>query len=853
MSDFAKEIINVNIQDELKQSYLSYALSVIHGRALPDIRDGLKPVHRRILFAMHDLKNTYNKPYKKSARVVGDVIGKYHPHGDSAVYEAMVRMAQDFSMRYMVVEGQGNFGSIDGDRPAAMRYTEVRMAKITDQMLGDLEKDTVSFSPNYDGSEFIPDVLPTKIPNLLINGSSGIAVGMATNIPPHNLTEVINGCLRLLSNPKTSIDELIQDISGPDFPTGGTIDGKAGIYEAYKTGRGIIHIRSNTTIEEDKNGKQSIVVNEIPYMVNKAKMLEKIAELVKEKKIEGITEIRDESDKDGLRVVIEVRKGDSVEVLENNLFSQTQLEQSFGINLTVLSEGQPKEVNLKEILEAFIGHRKDIITKRTIFDLKKAKERGHIVEGLMVAIANIDEVITIIKKSKDPKVAAAALVKKSWKAGPVEAILKKVGKDACKPSNVGAAYGLKGKKYKLSAEQAKAILELRLGRLTGLEQDNLNAEFNDIVTKILELQKILDDKSTLEALLVSELNEIKDNFGDERRTLINDTRRGITNEDLIPEETRVLTISRSGYAKTQPLDEYREQKRGGQGKAAASVKEEDLIQNLYVLSSHTQILCFTTKGKVFWLKVYEIPVASRTSKGRPLVNMLNLDDDESVSEILPVGEFSDDKFIFMATKNGTTKKTNLSLFSKKYKSGIKAINLDDDDRLIGTAITDGNQQILLASSAGKLIRFNEEHVRHMGRTARGVRGMKLKKGEKIISLMIADNTKTVLCVSENGYGKKTNLDDFPSHNRGGQGVISMKTSERNGAMVSSALVNDDAGIMLISDKGTMIRTSVSQIPTLSRNTQGVKVITPKEGEKLIECVTIPDDGEDDDAKDGASE
>ena len=853
MSDFAKEIINVNIQDELKQSYLSYALSVIHGRALPDIRDGLKPVHRRILFAMHDLKNTYNKPYKKSARVVGDVIGKYHPHGDSAVYEAMVRMAQDFSMRYMVVEGQGNFGSIDGDRPAAMRYTEVRMAKITDQMLGDLEKDTVSFSPNYDGSEFIPDVLPTKIPNLLINGSSGIAVGMATNIPPHNLTEVINGCLRLLSNPKTSIDELIQDISGPDFPTGGTIDGKAGIYEAYKTGRGIIHIRSNTTIEEDKNGKQSIVVNEIPYMVNKAKMLEKIAELVKEKKIEGITEIRDESDKDGLRVVIEVRKGDSVEVLENNLFSQTQLEQSFGINLTVLSEGQPKEVNLKEILEAFIGHRKDIITKRTIFDLKKAKERGHIVEGLMVAIANIDEVITIIKKSKDPKVAAAALVKKSWKAGPVEAILKKVGKDACKPSNVGAEYGLKGKKYKLSPEQAKAILELRLGRLTGLEQDNLNAEFSDIVSKILELQKILDDKSTLEALLVSELNEIKDNFGDERRTLINDTRRGITNEDLIPEETRVLTISRSGYAKTQPLDEYREQKRGGQGKAAASVKEEDLIQNLYVLSSHTQILCFTTKGKVFWLKVYEIPVASRTSKGRPLVNMLNLDDDESVSEILPVGEFSDDKFIFMATKNGTTKKTNLSLFSKKYKSGIKAINLDDDDRLIGTAITDGNQQILLASSAGKLIRFNEEHVRHMGRTARGVRGMKLKKGEKIISLMIADNTKTVLCVSENGYGKKTNLDDFPSHNRGGQGVISMKTSERNGAMVSSALVNDDAGIMLISDKGTMIRTSVSQIPTLSRNTQGVKVITPKEGEKLIECVTIPDDGEDDDAKGGASE
>jgi len=844
MSDFAKEIIDINIQDELKQSYLSYALSVIHGRALPDIRDGLKPVHRRILFAMHDLKNRYNTPYKKSARVVGDVIGKYHPHGDSAVYEAMVRMAQDFSMRYMLVEGQGNFGSIDGDRPAAMRYTEVRMAKMTDQMLGDLEKETVSYSPNYDGSEFIPDVLPTKIPTLLINGSSGIAVGMATNIPPHNLTEVINGCLKLVENPDSSIDELIQEISGPDFPTGGTIDGRSGIYEAYKTGRGIIHIRSNTSIEEDKSGKQSLIIDEIPYMVNKAKMLEKIAELVKEKKIEGITEIRDESDKDGLRVVIEVRKGDSVEVLENNLFAQTQLEQSFGINLTVLVDGQPKEVNLKEILEAFIKHRKDIITKRTIFDLKKSRERGHIVEGLMVAIANIDEIITIIKKSKDPKVAAEALVKKQWSAGPVEAILKKVGKDACKPLELEEEYGLKGKKYKLSPNQAKAILELRLGRLTGLEQDNLNSEFSDIVAKILELQKILDDKNTLESLLVNELNEVKNNFGDERRTLINDTRRGITNEDLIPEETRVLTISRSGYAKTQPLDEYREQRRGGTGKAAAAVKEEDLIQNLYVLSSHTQILCFTTKGKVFWLKVYEIPVASRTSKGRPLVNMLNLDDDESVSDILPVGEFSEDQYIFMATRNGTTKKTNLSLFSKKYKSGIKAINLDDDDRLIGTALTNGNQEVLLASSSGKLIRFEEEQVRHMGRTARGVRGMKLKKGEKIISLMIADDTKTVLCVSENGYGKKTKLDDFPAHNRGGQGVISMKTSERNGLMVSSALVDDDAGIMLISDKGTMIRTSVSQIPTLSRNTQGVKVITPKEGEKLIECVTIPDEGDD---------
>ena len=842
MSEFAKEIISVNIEDELKQSYLSYALSVIHGRALPDIRDGLKPVHRRILYAMYDLKNSYNKPYKKSARVVGDVIGKYHPHGDSAVYDAMVRMAQDFSMRYPIVEGQGNFGSIDGDPPAAMRYTEVRMAKITDQMYGDLEKETVSFSPNYDGSEFIPDVLPTKIPTLLVNGSSGIAVGMATNIPPHNLTEVLNACINLINDPKLSIDDLIKDISGPDFPTGGTIDGRAGIYEAYKTGRGIIHTRSNTSIEEDeKSGKQSLIINEIPYMVNKARMLEKIAELVKDKKIEGITEIRDESDKDGLRVVIEVRKGDSVEVLENNLFAQTQLEQSFGINFTVLVDGQPKEVNLKEMLEAFVKHRKDIITKRTKYDLKKAKERGHIVEGLMVAIANIDEVITIIKKSKDPKLAAEALCKKDWKAGPVEAILKKVGSDACKPKGLSKDLGISGKKYKLSADQAKAILELRLGRLTGLEQDNLSNEFADIVLKITDLQKILDDKVILKTLMIDELDEIRNNFGDERRTMINDTRRGITNEDLIPEEMRVLTVSRSGYAKTQPLDEYREQRRGGQGKAAAAVKEEDLIQNLYVLSSHMQILCFTTKGKVFWLKVYEIPVASRTSKGRPLVNMLNLDDDESVSDILPVNEFSEDQFIFMATKKGTTKKTNLSLFSKKYKSGIKAINLDDDDKLIGTAITSGDDEILLASSSGKLIRFNESHVRQMGRTARGVRGIRLKKDERLISLMVGDPMKTILCVSENGYGKKTKLDDFPSHNRGGQGVISMKTSERNGSMVSAALVEDEDGIMLISDKGTMIRTSVAQVPTLSRNTQGVKIISPKDGEKLIECVTIPNE------------
>ena len=708
MSDFAKEIINVNIQDELKQSYLSYAMSVIHGRALPDVRDGLKPVHRRILYAMHDLKNNYNKPYKKSARVVGDVIGKYHPHGDSAAYDAIVRMAQDFSMRYRLIEGQGNFGSIDGDPPAAMRYTEVRMQKISDEILADLEKETVSFSENYDGSEQMPDVMPTKIPNLLINGSSGIAVGMATNVPPHNLTEVVNGSLKLLENPKLSIDQIIDSISGPDFPTGGIIDGKMGIYEAYKTGRGIIYVRSKSKVEENKTGRKSLVIYEIPFMVNKARTLEKIAQLVKEKKLDGISEIRDESDKDGLRIVIDVKKGESVEVLENNLFAQTQLEQSFGINFTVLVDGQPKVLNLKEILQEFLKHRKDVVLKRTKFDLRKAKERGHIVEGLMVAIANIDEIIKIIKKSKDPKIAAQQLIKMKWKAGPVEAILKKVGKDACKPKGVAKGLGLTGKTYKLSNDQAKAILELRLGRLTGLEQDNLSGEFNSLIKKITSLQEIIENKGILQKVIEDELNEIKDTYGDERRTDINDTRQDISNEDLIPEETRVLTISRTGYAKTQPLEEYREQRRGGQGKAAASVKEEDVIQNLYVLSSHSQMLCFTTKGKVYWLKVYEVPIASRTSKGRPLVNMLNLDDDEKVSDILPVDEFSEDRFVFMATRKGTTKKTQLSFFAKKYKSGIKAINLDADDELIGSAITDGNDEILLASSSGKLIRFSEK-------------------------------------------------------------------------------------------------------------------------------------------------
>ena len=839
MTDFAKEILPINIEEELKQSYLSYAMSVIHGRALPDVRDGLKPVHRRILFAMYDLRNFYNRPYKKSARVVGDVIGKYHPHGDSAAYDAMVRMAQEFSMRYMLVEGQGNFGSIDGDPPAAMRYTEVRMAKISDQVLSDIEKDTVNFSPNYDGSEMIPDILPTRVPLLLANGSSGIAVGMATNIPPHNLNEIINGCLALIENPKSTIDNLLEIISGPDFPTGGIIDGKMGIYEAYKTGKGIIYVRAKTLIEEDKSGNRSLVINEIPYMVNKAKMLEKIAELVKNKKIDGIKEIRDESDKDGLRVVIDIKKGESSDVLENNLFSQSQLEQSFGINFTVLVDGQPKVLNIKDLLNEFIKHRKEVVTKRSKFELSKAKERGHVVEGLLVSISNIDEIIKIIKKSKDTSTAARELCKKSWKAGPLVSILKKVGIDACKPKGLGKGFGLKGKNYKLSPNQAKSILELRLGRLTALEQDNLTNEFSDLLEKIDGLQKILNNKLTLIEVVKGELEEVIKDFGDNRKTLINDVRQDISNEDLIPEETRVLTLSRSGYAKTQPLDEYREQRRGGVGKSAAGVKEEDLIQNLYVLSSHAQLLCFTTKGKVYWLKVYEIPVASRASKGRPLVNMLNLDDDETVTQILPVDEFADDKYIFMATRNGTVKKTSLNMFAKKYKSGIKAINLDENDKLVGSLITDGKQEMLLASNSGKLIRFHESKVRPMGRTARGVRGLKINKNQKIISLMIGNKDKTILCVSENGYGKKSKLEDFSLRNRGGQGVIALKTSERNGLMVSAVSVNDDDGVMLISDKGTMIRTVIDQIPTLGRNTQGVKVISPKQDEKVIECVRIP--------------
>ena len=840
----AKEIIPVDIEQELRKSYLDYAMSVIVGRALPDARDGLKPVHRRCLYAMQVLGNEWNKAHKKSARVVGDVIGKYHPHGDTAAYETIVRMAQWWSLRYPLVDGQGNFGSMDGDGAAAQRYTEVRMAKITDMILNDLDKDTVSFSPNYDGTEQIPDVMPTRIPALLVNGSSGIAVGMATNVPPHNLTEVLNACLLLLDNPKASIDDIIQIITGPDFPTGGTIDGRAGIYQGYKTGRGIVHVRAKTSVEVDKSGKSSLIINEVPYMVNKARMLERIAEMVKEKKIDGISEIRDESDKDGLRVVIEVKRGESVDVLENNLFAQSQLESSFGINMTVLVDGQPRVLNIKEILEEFIKHRRDVVTRRTKFDLRKAKERGHIVEGLMVAIANIDTIITIIKKSKDTKIAAVELCKKSWKAGPIEAILKKAGKDACRPKGLASEYGIKGKNYKLSPDQAKSILELRLGRLTGLEQDNLSSEFNEILAVILELQKILDDKDTLLTLIKNELIEVRDNFGDERKTNINDTRHDISNEDLIPEETRVLTLSRSGYAKTQPLDEYREQRRGGVGKAGAKVKEEDLIQNLYVLSSHSQLLCFTTKGKVFWLKVYEVPVASRTSKGRPLVNMLKLDDDETVTQILPVEEFSENKYIFMATRNGIVKKTNLNLFHKKYKSGIKAIRLDDDDKLVGTVITDGDNDILLSSYSGKLIRFHESKVRPMGRTARGVKGITLKEDMKVISLMIGDSSKTILCLSENGYGKRTKLEDFPSYNRGGQGVIALKTSERNGQMVSAVAVDEEDGIMLISDKGTLIRTAISQIPTLGRNTQGVKVIKPKDGEKLIEGVRIPPEEED---------
>ena len=837
MQEFAKEVLSVDIKDELKKSYLDYAMSVIIGRALPDARDGMKPVHRRILYAMHKLSNTHNKPNKKSARVVGDVIGKYHPHGDSAVYDAIVRMTQDFSLRYPLIEGQGNFGSIDGDSAAAMRYTEIRMQKITDQILADIEKETVTYSPNYDGTEDIPDVLPTRIPNLLVNGSSGIAVGMATNIPPHNLTEVIDACLHLLDNPEATIDDLIKIVKGPDFPLGGIITGIDGIEQAYKTGQGKVYVRGKTTIEQIKGNKEAIIVTEIPFMVNKARMLERIAELVKDKKLEGIGEIRDESDKDGMRVVIELKKGEVAEVVLNNLIKNTQLEQVFGINNVVLVNNKPQLCNLEQLLNIFLDHRKEVITNRSLYELRQAKERGHVVEGLIVAIANIDEIIEIIKKSENSKVAADKLCERDWAAKTIKPLLDKVADpDICKPEGLEKGFGIKDTKYKLSLVQAKAILELRLSRLTALETDKLNEEYEELVKQIKELQDILSNEKRLTKVVKEELIEIKENFGDERRTEIVEKRITIDDADLIPEEERVFTISNNGFVKTQQLAEYRSQRRGGVGKTASALRDEDFIKQVLVLNTHVQVLCFTTKGKVHWLEIYKLPIMGRTAKGRPISNVLPLDEDERVTSFLPVEEYKDGHFILMATKNGVVKKTALTAFEKRYAPGLKAINLDEADRLIGTIITDGKDEVCLASRSGKAIRFKETDVRPMGRSTRGVKGMNIGKEDKVISIIKVNPESNLLTLSENGYGKRTNISEFGGQKRGGKGVIALNTSDRNGMMVAAVQVLEGDEVMLIGNKGTLIRTQVDQISVIGRNTQGVKVVSTREGEKLVDAV-----------------
>ncbi|WP_211828598.1 DNA gyrase subunit A [Kistimonas asteriae] len=848
MVDTANEILPVNIEDELKQSYLDYAMSVIVGRALPDVRDGLKPVHRRVLFAMSELGNDWNKPYKKSARIVGDVIGKYHPHGDSAVYETIVRMAQDFSMRYTLVDGQGNFGSIDGDSAAAMRYTEIRMDKLSHELLSDLDKETVDYVPNYDGTEQIPAVMPTRIPNLLVNGSAGIAVGMATNIPPHNLTEVINGCLALIDNPDLTVDDLMAYIPGPDFPTGAIINGKAGILQAYRTGRGRIYIRSRAEVVDDpKRKRQVIIIHEIPYQVNKARLIEKIAELVKERKIEGISEIRDESDKDGLRVVIELRRGEVGEVVLNNLYAQTQLENVFGINVVALVDGRPKTLNLKELLEAFVRHRREVVTRRTVYELRKARERGHLLEGLAVALSNIDPIIQMIKDSPTAQEARERLMAKGWDAGYVQKMLERAGENACRPDDLPSVYGVQGDLYHLSPAQAHAILEMKLHRLTGLEHEKLLTEYQELLVRIAELSLILADPERLMNVIREELQKVVAEFGDERRTEITSSRRDLTVEDLITEEDMVVTLSHAGYAKTTPLTEYQAQRRGGRGKSAASVKEEDFVEHMLVANTHTRILLFSSKGKVYWLKVYEIPQAGRTSRGRPVVNILPLAEGEKITAMLPVEEFSEGHYVFMATLRGTVKKVPLEQFSRPRSSGLIALELNEDDMLVGAAITDGGRDVMMLSNGGKAIRFKETDVRAMGRTARGVRGMRLAEDQHVISLIIPDDDAHILTASEHGYGKRSVVNDFRLTGRGGQGVIAMQCNDRNGPMVGAVQVSNGDEIMLISDHGTLVRTRVEEISVMSRNTQGVRLIRLSAGERLVGVERVDEPEEDESA------
>ena len=839
-----QDIQPVNIEDELRQSYLDYAMSVIVGRALPDVRDGLKPVHKRVLFAMNELNNTYNRPYVKSARVVGDVIGKYHPHGDSAVYDTVVRMAQDFSMRYLLVDGQGNFGSIDADPPAAMRYTEVRMSKMASELLADLDKDTVEFVNNYDDSLTMPEVLPTRVPNLLVNGSSGIAVGMATNIPPHNLIEVINACLAVLEDQDIGIEDLMEHVQGPDFPTGGIINGRAGIVQAYRTGRGRIYVRGRAEVETDAKGREKIVITEIPFQLNKAKLIEKIAELVKEKRIEGISELRDESDKDGLRVVIEVRRGDSGEVILNNLYTQTQLQSVFGINCVALVQGQPKLLNLKEMLRAFLQHRQEVVTRRTLYLLRRARQRGHILEGQAVALANIDAVVELIKNSPSAAEARVALIERRWEASALFELLERVGSDACRPEGLSEDFGFVEGLYRLTEEQAQAILEIRLHRLTAMEQDKLMEDYQGVLDEIADLLDILGSHKRLISVVRGELEEIRSTYGDERRTDIVGSQLDLTDADLINEEDLVVTISHQGYAKTQPLDTYQAQRRGGRGKAATSVKDQDFVEHLLVAHSHDTLLCFSNVGKVYWLRVFAIPQGSRGAKGRPMVNLLPLDPDERITAILAIKEYTSDHFVFMATANGTVKKTPLEQFSRPRNSGLIALDLEDDNTLVGAAITNGSCDILLCASSGKATRFKESDVRAMGRSAKGVRGIKLGSGHSLISLIIPARDGYLLTASENGFGKRTALDDFPLRGRGAQGVIAMQTSDRNGALVGAVQIFGGDEIMLISNMGTLVRTKGDEVSLLGRNTQGVRLIKLREEEKLNSVSRIEEQEDD---------
>ncbi|HVC02985.1 MAG TPA: DNA gyrase subunit A [Steroidobacteraceae bacterium] len=834
MAEIAREILPVNLEDEMRKSYLDYAMSVIVGRALPDVRDGLKPVHRRVLHAMRELGNDWNKAYKKSARVVGDVIGKYHPHGDVSVYDAIVRMAQPFSLRYLLVDGQGNFGSVDGDPPAAMRYTEVRMSKLAHELLADIDKETVDFVPNYDESESEPSVLPTRIPNLLVNGSSGIAVGMATNIPPHNLGEIVNACIALTENPEITLAQLMQIVPGPDFPTAGLINGAQEIVAAYKTGRGRLHVRARTHFEDvGKGDRQAIVITELPYQVNKARLIERIADLVREKHIEGIAAdgLRDESDKDGMRVVIELKRGELPEILLNNLYAQTPMETVFGINMVALVEGQPRLLSLKAMLDAFLRHRREVVTRRTVFELRKARERGHILEGLAIALANIDEIIATIKASPSPAEAKVALITRGWAPGSVPQMLARAGAISTRPPGEAAGLGLAAGAYRLTETQAQAILEMRLNRLTGLEQDKIVTEYQELLRVIADLGDILARPERLLAVIRQELEFIRDNFADQRRTEIVSAHEDLTIEDLISPEDVVVTLSHDGYAKAQPISDYQAQRRGGRGKAAAGVKDEDFIDNLFIANTHDTLLCFSDRGKVYWLKVYQLPQASRGSRGKPIVNLLPLQDGERISATLPINEYAQGKFVFMATGLGTVKKTPLALFSRPRASGIIAVALEPGDQLVGAAITDGSRDILLFTTGGKAIRFAEEEVRPMGREAAGVRGVRLGGDQRVTSLIVAE-VGLILTASQNGYGKLTPLEEFPRHGRGGQGVIALQVTVRNGRMIGALRVNRDDEIMLMSQGGTLVRTPVADISVVGRNTQGVRLIRLEEGDQL---------------------